>query len=186
MAPPGIPTPYGGVTFRSGTEAKWGIFFDALDLKWEYETQGFDAGGVWYLPDFMLLTPGGIIWAEVKPTWTNDPQGVAKFRRFAAYRPQPSRAALLVGLPSTGHGHLLVIGGDEDAGSPLQGPWEDDTQEWRPCGSGHHFDLACAGTFRAKFAEDGCADDFGGNGEERIEKAVEAARSAKFGKNGTH
>jgi hypothetical protein len=169
------------VLYRSLTEARQAKFFQGIGLKFEYEVQGFDLGdSVWYRPDFLLLTAGGHIWAEVKAGWNADPEGEAKFRRFVAMRPQPSRAALIVGQPATGPGHVIVFGGDENDENPLRGPWADDTQEWRPCGSGHHFDLACAGTFRSKFAEDGCKDNFGGDGEERIERAVEAALSARF------
>lgn len=57
--------------FRSRTEARWGVFFETLGLKWEYEPEGFDLGdGVWYLPDFRVLYPnrGEPVWEwfEVK------------------------------------------------------------------------------------------------------------------------
>ena len=76
----------------------------------------------------------------------------------------------------------IVIGGDDNSDDPLKGPWEDETQEWRPCGSGHHFDLAFPGLFGAKFAEDGCADLFGGDGEAKIAAASQAALAYRFGK----
>lgn len=178
-----IPTRYGGVLFRSRLEARYAYFFDRLEIPWEYETQGFVADGVAYLPDFALFAALGTIWAEVKPSWDVDPEGIARLQKFALVRPQPSRAVLLVGLPRA-DSPALVFGGDIDAADPVAGPWEDDTQEWRPCPSGHHFDLAYAGTFRAKFAEDGCPDCFGGDGEARIEVAAEAARSARFPREG--
>lgn len=179
MAGKGIETWYAGVLFRSRGEAKWALFLDRLDVKWEYETQGFDTDGSWYLPDFVIFAATGTIWAECKPTWTNDPAGVAKFRRFALQRPQPSRAALIVGEPSTEGSHL-VLGGDADAHDPANGSWEDDCQTRRPCPSGHHFDLAYPGKFRSKYAEDGCAPEPGNPGEERIATAVAAALSARF------
>ena len=37
-----IETSYKGYRFRSRLEARWGVFFDALDIKWEYESEGFD------------------------------------------------------------------------------------------------------------------------------------------------
>lgn len=61
-----IPTKYKGITFRSRLEARWAVFFDALDLQWEYEREGYDLLGVWYLPDFWLADVN--MWAEVKPT----------------------------------------------------------------------------------------------------------------------
>jgi hypothetical protein len=75
----------------------------------------------------------------------------------------------------------LVMGGDPDAEDPGEGPWEDDTREWRPCPSGHHFDLVYPGLFRGKLAEDGCPySDQAGRGSEKLEQAVSAARTARF------
>lgn len=172
-----LPALYAGTLFRSHLEARWAIFLDALDIKWEYEPQGFIVDGTAYLPDFAIFAAGGTLWAEIKPDWDSDPEGVDKWRTFAAARPQPSRAVLLVGKPSV-RGRHVVIDGAEDA------VWEDDGQEWRPCPSGHHFDLAFPGTWLTKFAKDECPDDFGYGGEERIEKAVQAALSYRFGKFG--
>jgi hypothetical protein len=174
-----IPTPHGGLIFRSRAEARWAIFFDHLGLKWEYEAQGFNTDGEWYLPDFLIFAPLGNIWAEVKPNWWEDPEGVAKFQRFVTQRPQPSRALLITGVPSI-HSRPHIYGGDDTQDNPLKGGWEDDTQEWRPCPSGHHFDLAFPGRFGARFAEDECPDYFGGQGEDRIREACEAALSARF------
>lgn len=164
--------------FRSGLEARHAVLFDQLGIKWDYEEQGYDADGTWYRPDFVLFPALGTLWAEVKPRWDNDPAGVARWRKFAAWRPPPSRAALLVGVPEIGRS-ALVVGGTED--DPANGIWEDDTQEWRPCPSGQHFDLAFPGVFKSKFAEDGCPySDPDGRGEARLKRAFRAARSARF------
>jgi hypothetical protein len=175
------PGGYGGIRFRSHTEHRWAIFLDELAIKWEYEAQGFITDGEPYLPDFIAWPALGPLWIEIKGDWETDPSGVAKFRRWAAQRPQPSRAVLISGPPAI-EGTHLVIGGDDEQDDPLKGAWEDDTQQWCPCPGGHHFDLAFPGLFRAKFAEDDCADDFGGNGEERLRKAVRSANSYRFGK----
>lgn len=60
------PTTYKGVNFRSRTEARWAVYFDAMSLPWCYELEQFNfANGIDYLPDFWLPTLG---WrAEVKP-----------------------------------------------------------------------------------------------------------------------
>src|ERR1700683_252125 len=94
-----MPGPYAGVPFRSHTEAAWAIFLDQLDIKWQFEPQGFATDGEAYLPDFMAWPALGPVWIEVKGDWESDLAGVAKFRRFAAQRPQPSRAVLLSGKP---------------------------------------------------------------------------------------
>jgi len=56
-----IETVYKGYRFRSRLEARWAVFFKELDIKFQYETEGFDlekAG--YYLPDFYL---------DIRITW---------------------------------------------------------------------------------------------------------------------
>lgn len=65
-----IETVYNGYRFRSRLEARWAVFFDMLGIEYEYEKEGFDFGGTWYLPDFWL--PHQKYWIEIKgqePTW---------------------------------------------------------------------------------------------------------------------
>lgn len=64
-----LPTNYNGITFRSRTEARWAVFFEALGIVWEHEREGFDVSGRWYLPDFHL--PQFPLWFEVKPDETD-------------------------------------------------------------------------------------------------------------------
>lgn len=59
-----IETRYKGYRFRSRLEARWAVFFDELGVPWEYEKQGFELDGVYYLPDFWLPHLG--FWVEVK------------------------------------------------------------------------------------------------------------------------
>lgn len=62
-----IETRYRGYRFRSRLEAKWAVFFDALGIKWEYETESFILpGGACYLPDFRLLLPKITLLVDVK------------------------------------------------------------------------------------------------------------------------
>lgn len=69
-----IETVYKGYRFRSRLEARWAVFFDAMGIKWEYEKEGYDLDGVWYLPDFWLPLPETSrlihrhagLWLEVK------------------------------------------------------------------------------------------------------------------------
>jgi hypothetical protein len=66
-----IPTMYRDVQMRSRTEARWAEFFDMIGVDWQYEPEGYEAGGVRYLPDFWLPRvhsrgkPGGVFF-EVK------------------------------------------------------------------------------------------------------------------------
>ena len=59
-----IETEYNGYRFRSRLEARWAVFFDALDIPYYYEPEGFDLDGMRYLPDFYL--PDIELWVEVK------------------------------------------------------------------------------------------------------------------------
>lgn len=65
-----IETIYKGRRFRSRLEARWAIFFDAIDIGWEYETEGFQIGNTKYLTDFKLLSFGSTkvdLFVEIKP-----------------------------------------------------------------------------------------------------------------------
>jgi hypothetical protein len=59
-----IETIYNGYRSRSRLEARWAVFFDTIGLHYEYEKEGFDLDGWWYLPDFWL--PEKDCWAEIK------------------------------------------------------------------------------------------------------------------------
>ncbi|MDJ0342216.1 hypothetical protein QMK19_03320 [Streptomyces sp. H10-C2] len=61
-----IETYYGGHRFRSRLEARWAVVFDSLNLRWEYEPQGYRIGESRrpYLPDFYLTDLNW--WIEVK------------------------------------------------------------------------------------------------------------------------
>ncbi len=71
-----IQTRYNGCHFRSRTEARWAVFFDAVGISWEYEKEAYDLSR-WrkiisdlpfeakvYLPDFWL--PEYRAWVEIK------------------------------------------------------------------------------------------------------------------------
>lgn len=65
-----IETVYNGYRFRSRLEARWAVFFDALKIEYQYEPEGFDLDGRWYLPDFYLPEINGGLWVEIKPVKT--------------------------------------------------------------------------------------------------------------------
>lgn len=62
--PKPIETRYAGCRFRSRLEARWAVFFDHLDIRWQYETEGYELSTGKYLPDFYL--PDFDQWVEVK------------------------------------------------------------------------------------------------------------------------
>lgn len=49
-----IPTPYAGVRFRSRSEARWAVFFDALHLEWTWEPEAYQTHAGRYQPDFWV------------------------------------------------------------------------------------------------------------------------------------
>jgi hypothetical protein len=70
-----IETRYNGYHFRSRTEARWAVLFDALGIKYEYEKEGYELICGPYLPDFWLPFPnelnfsgypGAGNWIEIK------------------------------------------------------------------------------------------------------------------------
>jgi hypothetical protein len=62
-----IQTRYANRFFRSRTEARWAVLFDALGVRWEYEIEGYVLrDGTRYLPDFYIHEWDA--WFEVKPT----------------------------------------------------------------------------------------------------------------------
>lgn len=59
-----IETEYNGYRFRSRLEARWAVFFDILGIPYEYEKEGYDLNGKWYLPDFWV--PAWDAFVEIK------------------------------------------------------------------------------------------------------------------------
>ncbi len=143
-----IDTRYAGHLFRSRLEARWAVFFDHLQLRWEYEPEGYELpDGTRYLPDFRLTNPSGSQrWVEVKPAHiTSDP----KFTSFwLALHPDgvcndTTDAAMVSGSPlewlqagnsicprcGMPHGTRFANGVTEFLCDPCD--WE------TPCGGGH-------------------------------------------------
>ncbi len=59
-----LSTTYNGIKFRSRTEARWAVFFDVLGIKYVYESEGYNLGDFYYLPDFWL--PDHDFFVEIK------------------------------------------------------------------------------------------------------------------------
>lgn len=74
-----IETHYLGFRFRSRLEARWAVFFQKLGVQWEYEPEGFDLGGTYYLPDFRVQCGETTHWFEVKPPNTKSSDKFSKF-----------------------------------------------------------------------------------------------------------
>lgn len=88
-----IETVYRGYRFRSRTEARWAVFFDALDIDWEYEPEGFEfPNGIMYLPDFKI----GNIWVEIK---ADAPSADEEFKMVCLVSQSKMHGLILCGSP---------------------------------------------------------------------------------------
>lgn len=74
-----IETHYKGYRFRSRLEARWAVFLDAVGVAYDYEKEGFDLDGLYYLPDFWVP---GVGWIEIKPNEELSDEESEKARRF--------------------------------------------------------------------------------------------------------
>lgn len=81
-----IETVYGNVKYRSRTEARWAVFLSRIGIEFDYELEGFDLDGLWYLPDFWLR--GQRLWAEVKAE-SPDSEEIEKAKRLALFTDRP-------------------------------------------------------------------------------------------------
>lgn len=146
-----IETQYAGCRFRSRTEARWAVFFDALDIPWDFEAQGFHTPAGGYLPDFWL--PDVDLYVEIKgPT------------------PGETELAKCQAIPNL----IILVGGVprrlEDFGF-----WQ-----WAPCAKGRfHLLHGCEEGWVVFSAEKSwpfppVAD------KQRVQDALREARSARF------
>lgn len=112
-----IETEYMGHRFRSRIEARWAVAFDAIGIRWAYESQGFEGGGARWLPDFYL--PDCQCWVEVKGLDIVPPSDRAKMLAVLGSGAVPDYlgsidygspncgVALLGDIPADDHGHYF-------------------------------------------------------------------------------
>ena len=173
-----IETQYKGYRFRSRLEARWAVFFDALDIEWVYEPEGYDLGGAgWYLPDFWLPTFNNGMFVEVKPPGGDFSKAKAlselSVKNMWLAEGNPNVVFYACGRVEDGSGEYLspVLPEDEwyiswEGAAPLLVTnWGNDRMHW-DFGNGE-----CP-------IGEGVPDDF--FGYKNIRKAVDSARSARF------
>lgn len=152
-----IETRYKGFRFRSRLEARWAVFFDHLDLDWEYEYEGFHIeSSTPYLPDFLLKDDGKFpdVWVEVKP---QKPMTKKESERY--YQVGKSLA-----YSANNAGFLVTMGDPLDANAFLFGSFGGEKKLGPLVGS----DFMNFFLLKSK------------NDPERIFSAATAARSARF------
>jgi hypothetical protein len=102
-----IDTYHSGYKFRSRLEAKWAVFFEAMDIDYVYEKEGFVLDGDCYLPDFWI--PEWNCWIEIKPEiYTTWPSAMSKLKKYK----DPGREVMLCRkLCDNTNQVVLLIGG---------------------------------------------------------------------------
>lgn len=169
-----IETRYNGYHFRSRLEARWAVFFDKLDIQYEYEPEGFDLGnGLWYLPDFWLTDQE--VWVEIKGEWPNEAE-CEKASKLAIHSGYPVYVFFgSIEIPDTGK-HETGICFPPSGGS-------DNSYYWCECPQCRRFGVEFNG--RADRLPCACKkSDHGDKGynfdSPRLIAAYAAARSARF------
>lgn len=96
-----IETEYKGYKFRSRLEARWAVFFDAANIQYDYELEGYEIGnGEWYLPDFYL--PKFQIFVEIKPKGMTKEQRAEAIEKCRKFRTVSGKAIFITyGDPAT-------------------------------------------------------------------------------------
>lgn len=69
-----ISTNYGGLIFSSRLEARWAVYFDYLEVGYDYEPERFDLPSRPYLPDFYISDQysDNEFWLEIKPKFPTE------------------------------------------------------------------------------------------------------------------
>lgn len=112
-----LETFYDGHHFRSRIEARWAVFFNTLGIKYEYEKEGYELDGLYYLPDFWI--PHLQCWVEIKGArasfaeWTKCERLVYTTGRpcyvFFGDIPNPEDLEIIYGNPELGATELSPI-----------------------------------------------------------------------------
>lgn len=99
-----IDTEYAGYLFRSRLEARHAVYFDYLNVNWEYEKEGFELGNnERYLPDFYFPDFG--MFGEVKPVPFSFKEH-SKCKRLAVLTQKI--VIELVGLPNLEYKNIII------------------------------------------------------------------------------
>ena len=105
-----IETIYNGYRFRSRLEARWAVFFDAANIRYQYEPEGFVGYlGIPYLPDFYL--PDFCVYAEVKGSDKQLKEDIEKIDQAIDFNSTPiSNGLVLLGeIPYTDNPELIPV-----------------------------------------------------------------------------
>jgi hypothetical protein len=103
-----LKTEYRGVTYRSQTEARWAVFFDALGVQFSYEPETISlSSGARYIPDFFIKDFNAYF--EVKPSSDEIVTAEATKARCLAHDRPSQRVWLAIGAPAPKTPNILVL-----------------------------------------------------------------------------
>lgn len=88
-----LPAVYAGFAFRSRAEARWKIFYEALDEPAIYEPTAIDLGAFAYQPDYWLSLFRA--WVEIKGEMISDEAGMLMTEKCRQLAMQSGRPAIL-------------------------------------------------------------------------------------------
>lgn len=171
-----LETSYKGYRFRSRTEARWAVFFDALGIKWGYEVEGYNLGDdVCYLPDF---------WLSAVSDWPVDDHSLNSCFFEVKGKPPTLEERRKARLLAEQSGYPVIIAsgvpGDEQMWFNQNGE-RDEQCEWTLCKHNCHVGIAYIDDCVLQVGD--CDLDFClavGSAKDPIRFAREAARSARF------
>lgn len=89
-----IPATYNNTLYRSRTEARWRIFYDATGIEASYEMEALDLGGLTYVPDYYLGPPFDA-WNEIKGEIIDDEAGLRIIEKCTRLAQQSGRPVIL-------------------------------------------------------------------------------------------
>lgn len=107
-----IETEYNNRRYRSRTEARWAVFLTNLGIPFDYEKEGYDLNGTWYLPDFWI--PTWDMFIEVKgddPTWNEEKKCVLLARQSG------KNVMLCTGAPDIENHKMFIMTGEGSLGT---------------------------------------------------------------------
>lgn len=175
-----IETQYNGYRFRSRLEARYAVFFDSLNLRYEYEPEGFELwGGRRYLPDFWL--PELRSWVEIKGRVPTDAEVSLMYDLIGT---RNSIGHIFFGLP----GEYLGISFCWDLGDSSGGQCAPSDSNWtvcQQCGSvGIHIDCSHDLFFDEMFNDPllfcSCRPETSTYNDPKLTRAYVAAKQARF------
>lgn len=163
-----LQTTYNGLKYRSRTEARWAVFFDAYGLDFIYEPEGYDLDGIKYLVDFWV--PEWDSYIEVKNTIELSELELEKVARLT--KASGKNVIIVNGTPDI-HNAMMLIKGE---------PYDGEIMTCRRC---HRMTISNRVGGYQELSVDACKQwDCGDRiplPNERYRKAIAASRNERFG-----